>query len=482
MRRLALLLAVVSVAVGCKERNPDYCPDAGVMFHKSCSEYNASLDAQPDVTDARDAEGGGDAADAQDLADAVEAAPEVKPPICVVDDDCRTDGGTFACDTVDGGAMCVECTKNEHCAGTKPVCDPAARKCVECTGAAANAALECKVDSKKSVCLASSQSCVQCLDDSKCSGVTPKCDGHICRACRSDAECGGENVCLDSGACASAEVIFVEFKAAGCAGATGASDKPFCNPSDAVAAVAAGKGFVIVIKGPASGPLLLDTPVTTTIVVVGRKNTAGESPVIPLGVLTGVHVSTGNVLVRDLAVTGGTAASAKGAVVTGAGVTLTLRNVSIDTGTGLGVQADTGATLAMDQCTVKNNPGGGLLINGASYNVTNSVFATSSYGVKFNVPKAPTSFAFNTVVANTSIAVSCDLSNPQTLTASIVAGFNDSCTLTNCVTTAPTFDAARPFRLTAHLACPMAPASFPDHDIDGDARTAPIDCGADQFK
>ena len=37
--------------------------------------------------------------------------------------------------------------------------------------------------------------------------------------------------------------------------------------------------------------------------------------------------------------------------------------------------------------------------------------------------------------------------------------------------------------LTAPLACPATPTPpTPDHDIDGDPRTAPLDCGADQFQ
>ena len=90
-------------------------------------------------------------------------------------------------------------------------------------------------------------------------------------------------------------------------------------------------------------------------------------------------------------------------------------------------------------------------------------------------------YAFNTVVAGLGNAVSCDPGNAKSLTASVLSGGNDSCTLANCITTAPAFSPARPYHLTAHLACPTAPSTFPAHDFDGDSRATPLDCGADQL-
>jgi len=77
--------------------------------------------------------------------------------------------------------------------------------------------------------------------------------------------------------------------------------------------------------------------------------------------------------------------------------------------------------------------------------------------------------------------LTCDSTNPQALADSIVVGLNDSCTLTNTITTMPS--ALSGYHLTAHLPCPATPASpVPDHDVDGDPRTPPLDCGADQFQ
>ena len=184
-----------------------------------------------------------------------------------------------------------------------------------------------------------------------------------------------------------------------------------------------------------------------------------------------------------MTVTGGTAATSKGIIVSGATTALTLSNVQVSLGTGLGIQADTGAQLTMDRCTVNGNSVGGVLINGASYSIQNSVSAGNGYGIKFGAAATPraSQFSFSTIVGNTGNALTCDSSNVQTLTDSIVVGVVDSCTTLNSFVTPPAQLSG--YHLTAHLGCPNAPiASPPDHDIDGQLRPAPIDCGADQFQ
>ena len=62
---------------------------------------------------------------------------------------------------------------------------------------------------------------------------------------------------------------------------------------------------------------------------------------------------------------------------TGTGTKLRLVRVTVSLGTGLGVQADTGAELRMDRCLVQNNSVGGILINGASYDIQNTIIANN---------------------------------------------------------------------------------------------------------
>ena len=76
---------------------------------------------------------------------------------------------------------------------------------------------------------------------------------------------------------------------------------------------------------------------------------------IPATAATAVQVLSDTVLIRDLAVNGGTAATSKGIVVTGSSTELRLLNVHVNVVTGLGVQADAGTYLKMNRCTVDNN-------------------------------------------------------------------------------------------------------------------------------
>src|SRR5450432_1662398 len=224
------------------------------------------------------------------------------------------------------------------------------------------------------------------------------------------------------------------------------------------------------------------TAAPANVTIVGRNDSSGQAPTILLGVLTGIRIAAGNVVVNDLTITGGGSNTAKGVVVSGANTVVVLRRVTIATTQGLGIQVDTGASLTVDQCIVKENAIGGLLINGASYKVMNSVFATSGYGVKFNVPKPGSTFVSNTVVGNAGSAVTCDPSTPQMLVGSIVGGFNDSCVLVDSTAQIPPFDTNRPFHLLSPFPCTTDPVGAPAYDIDGDPRTSPIDCGADQFR
>lgn len=472
------VLAVLAVAfAACMKDNPNYCgnaPDAGF----NCLAADAAAHTEhpaPDAGDASDGDAHDDAADAADASDS-------KTPICVGDNDCvGTDAGTPACEiNGDAGARCVECTKNTHCSGDKPVCDTKTDTCVQCTGEATNATLECKTG-VLNLCDTTALSCVECLGNSNCSGAKPICDGKACRACKADAECGSPGICLDTGACATdTQTVFVEYNSNACPNADGTTSKPYCKAADAVAALVGNKS-VIVIRGPIPDQLSFSSALAAPVTVVGRMNGTGEPPTIPLTVATGISVTAGAVIVRDLNITGGTSTSATGVLVNGVNVSLTIRRVSITTGKGTGVQTAGSATLVMDQCVVKDKSEDGLVVDSASYTVTNSAFINNGSGVRFTNTKGTQQFVLNTIVNSTGNAATCDLTNAQKLSASIVAGHVASCVPDNCVTTAPAFDSSG-YHLTGHLSCPSAAPSTPNYDIDGDLRSAPIDCGADQFR
>ncbi|HSZ83838.1 MAG TPA: right-handed parallel beta-helix repeat-containing protein [Polyangia bacterium] len=283
---------------------------------------------------------------------------------------------------------------------------------------------------------------------------------------------------MADGHCATtSEVIFVEFNNGGCAGADGTSAKPYCAPNDGVAQLAAGRN-VIVLLGASGDRMTLNTNGVSPV-IIGRSSGS-----VPATAATAITVLSDTVLIRDLSVNAGTAPTSKGIAATGASTKLTLLRVTASLGTGLGVDAESGATLTMDECYVLNNSTGGILVNGAGYSIQNTVIAGNGYGVQFSAPvSASSQLRFNTVV-NNPIASTCDLTSTETFTNSIFTGPMVNCSVTDSVTIAPAFSTARPFHLTAHLPCPTAPAAgtFPDHDIDGDARTGTIDCGADQFQ
>ena len=151
---------------------------------------------------------------------------------------------------------------------------------------------------------------------------------------------------------------------------------------------------------------------------------------------------------------------------------------------GLGIEANTGATLRMDRCLVENNSAGGLSINGAGYDIQNSVFAANgSIQLQFASTSNPGTprFRFNSVVASSGIAAQCDVNNLRTLSESIIVG-GGSCNVVNSIQTMPTFSTTRPYHLTAATPCPSGdPASAPAYDVDGELRTVPFDCGADEY-
>ncbi len=497
-RHLLAVVAVVWVAAGCTKVNPNYCADAA---GHACNALDAATTDTPvDVVDATDVREGGEVSG--DGSHDVIEAPAERPtcsnatcavdggaPICDVDAGmcraCMTDGecagkGTMtpACD--DG--QCFACKTDDHCTvAAKPIC--ASHACRGCTAGST----ECATRGGTTPACASSGSCVQCVASTDCKTPnTPICNttANTCRACQTDAECPADpGVCMADGHCATtSEVIFVEYSAAGCAGADGTSAKPYCLPNDGVAQLSAGHN-VIVLRGAFGAQMTLSTSAVSPV-IIGRMNASSLVGSVPATVATAIAVSSDTVLIRDLTVNFGSTSTSKGIAVTGASTKVSLLRVTASLGTGLGVDAESGATLTMDECYVLNNSTGGILVNGSGYSIQNTVIASNGYGIQFSAPVATGSlFRFNTVVAN-SVSATCDLTNTESLAESIVTVPMINCSLVDSVTTAPTFSTMRPFHLTGHLACPTAPAagSFPDHDIDGDSRTGTIDCGADQFQ
>jgi hypothetical protein len=320
--------------------------------------------------------------------------------------------------------MCVGCVQKSDCGGTTPVC------------------------------YAATKTCVGCVEQSDCGGTKPICDAKACRSCNTDSECADSGICLDDGHCATTnEVVYVKNDVAVCSDTgTGTAAQPFCSPQRAVAALAPNRS-ALRLDGPDPLDRVTFSGFAFPVLVVG-KNGAVINP----GAGKGVFVTAGSgVKVRTLTIYGGAGS--------------------------LGVQADTGAELHIDGCLIRNNSVGGIVINGASYDVQNTIItnngASSGYGIQINAASPSSRFLFNTVASNP-VAASCNLGSADELKSSIVIGPVTNCPILNSVTS--TSSLSPTFHLTASVPCPNGtPASFPDHDFDGDPRTAPVDCGADQF-
>lgn len=536
MTRAGLLLLLAGTLLACRtyENGPLFCEKEG-----PCANMTGHCDMPSKTCVLNDA---GDAGPTTDAEDDVPASPveapdgsAVETPSgCSSDNDCHSPKP--ACNISTGA--CVGCTAS-YCGkpanSATPLCDTAMDKCVQCTATSKNlcvdnnpvcelttgfcrgctssgecgtatpvcntatgtkhgACVQCTGNSDCTrsgvagpACNLTNNTCVPCVASSDCPADNPICDvaKNSCHPCSEDKDCsnaftGGPGLCVAGRCPKETEVVYVEFNGNGCPGANGSSQNPYCTPNVGAAALASGRR-VLVLRGAASDRLTLATSGVSPV-IVGRKNAVGDAPSIPATSTTAVTISGDNVLIRDLTLNLGSTAASKGVLVTGTGTKLQLLRVTAQLGTGLGVDAESGADLHMDECLVQNNSAGGVLINDASYQIQNSIFAGNLYGAKFNVPRAPSSFTFNTIVGNTGNAVTCDPSHMQQLVGSIIIGANDSCDIENSWTTPQAFDAARPFHLTNRIGCPMGDPSVPaEHDFDGTSRTKPFDCGADQY-
>jgi hypothetical protein len=489
--RLPLALAVAVACLACNptklkqgycHTNAD-CGDGGVTCNKITRKCEA-MDASMDRSEVGDAGGGRDGSDAQDAF------------TCNRCGDAGADGGPSVCDM--DARMCVECLADGHCnadGSVSKVCDTSTRTCVGCLADG-----HCNADGSVSkVCDTSTRTCVGCLPSNDiCTGTTPICTNKTCRPCTADTQCA-TGICMEDGHCAgTGEILFVEFNSNGCPGADGTSAKPYCAPNEAVAQLLSNRN-VIVIRGPTADRMVLNTTGVAPV-VVGKPATGNVPASIPATAATAVQVLSDTVLIRDLTINGGTAATSKGIVVAGSSTVLSLLNVRVNVVTGLGLQADTGTQLKMNRCTIDNNSRGGVQLGTLSFDITNTVIAKNGPGMdtggvtwgglRINatgttVPSS-TRFVNNTIVENNPVAFSCatDISINQSIVFGNTSGDGAGCTIATCCST------GNPLLTTTYRLMSGSPCadkidttmSLPD-DIDGQARPNGVksDCGADEL-
>jgi len=315
---------------------------------------------------------------------------------CASDDDCTGKEAPYCAQ-----GRCVSCKTGAHCGGGAPICS-ASHTCVSCAAVdagcpAATPACEansgrcleclgdgdCTKDASKSFCQAGTCAgcagagaaacvgrnpakpvcmpgglCVECATSDDCkSAAKPICDttANACVACTRDEQCqakvGGPGVCMaqQDGHCATdTETVYVGKNGAGTCSDSGAgsAQTPYCTAQTAIGVAKSASRPVVVVMGQVGGFSLgaLSAPLT----VVGRS-----AIISPADYADGISITSGEIYLRALTVAG---------------------NPSGVTGMGVNAQAATGATvvLHMDGCTVKDNPGGGILLAGASFDIRNS--------------------------------------------------------------------------------------------------------------
>jgi len=148
--------------------------------------------------------------------------------------------------------------------------------------------------------------------------------------------------------------------------------------------LASGKRLVI-IRGSVSGTAAWNLP-TSQVTIIGQNT----------GVLTGngsaatMHLTGGDFYMRDLSITGGSP----------------------------GLWADGGAIARLDHVSVSNNAAGGILLDGAGFDIKNTTVNSNGAntagagafgGIRIqNPPATPKMLSFSTVNDNQLIGVSCD--------------------------------------------------------------------------
>ncbi len=348
----------------------------------------------------------------------------------------RTDGKLVCAPSGTAAGQCVECAGDSQCTSNvaKGFCVANA-----CTGCNTPGATGCAARTDgKAVCAAAGTlagQCVACASSGDCKVATsPICTAvNVCVACTADSQCvaklgttGNPGVCMSNidGHCATdAETIYVH-NVTGCTNSTtsGTAAVPFCDGKSGVNAVASTTGKILAVMVGALADFSISVP-AKVVTVVGKG-----AVITPAAFNDGIDVTAGEVYLRGITVQG-----------------------SLSAGTKIGINAGTGVTLHMDTCSVIGNPGGGILLNGAAFDIEDTTVTgngpgttgpTSWGGILVNALPAsgPTTLNLVTVQNNKQVGLACSAAVSGTgVLATGNAGGVDigaSCGFTSCSTSA----------------------------------------------
>jgi hypothetical protein len=275
--------------------------------------------------------------------------------------------------------------------------------------------------------------CIECSSDSQCpSPTSPICDltTNTCGPCTTDAQCVAKlgadpGVCMfhTDGHCAtSTETVYVA-NAVGCLSSAtpggGSPTVPFCSLGPAVPSSDVRE--LIVVRGTVAGSSSIQQG---TLSIVGQQS----AKVTPDTGEPGIQISGAAVYIRGLRITGGDS---------------------------VGISAGAGATLTLDQVKVDACAGGGVLLDGAGFNIENTTVTgngpgtfmalTTWGGLLVNNPPAgnPTKLSLLTVENNLAPGVSCS-TNLSAMASGVLASgnstadVNPTCGFSSCGGPGPT--------------------------------------------
>jgi hypothetical protein len=509
MRAMALLLVVVGLAAaacGTKARKIPCADDGACPLGTICAVVGPEslcVDRAPETVSGAeadasqaDANGARDAARA-DVRDAGLEAGAVdlgRPPECDEATTCAVPARPHCAVDL---RKCVECTTADHCPDDKPYCN-ASGACVGCTEAAMGC-VHAKNGDKRPHCEMTSGRCQACVAHDHCgAGQVCKDKGGAkdCGACTVDADCVGSwgaepmaGVCLEGACPLRKDVVYVAGRVgcpdgAGMGAGIGSYDNPFCDLGYAMT-IAMGKApRIVVLKAGRSVAGFTFTGGADRVTLVGEKGAQiGPAPGI------GISVKAGSLHVRGIKVVGAGNANDHG------------------------VYAEGSSMLKLDRCVVEGN-NGGIYVNGASFEITNTVIAGNRaatatilipmtgmvsvpFAGAFLLPRAGEAakrFEWNTVVNNAGIGVRCASALPvkallldgNRATPGAPAQNLELCADEGSSMDAPLFSEAEPYHLSSRSPCRNpagAGATGPSHDLDGDLRPqeGALDCGADEY-
>jgi hypothetical protein len=235
------------------------------------------------------------------------------------------DGGDGG-DAGDGGDGGFKCKANGDCSGTTPACR-ADGVCVGCLGDN-----DCVMPAKP-ICNVSTNTCGPCMSDSECVARFPSNGPGVCMA-HQDGHCATDD-----------ETVYVQnIPACVALGSTGAgtADKPFCTIQAAIASLATRS--LIVVRGTIAGSTTVQSG---SLSIVGQQG----AKISPATAMPGLQVS---------------------------GSSLYMRGVRVSAGDDVGINAGSASTLSLDTVVVDNCAGGGILIDGAAFDIKNTKVMNNS--------------------------------------------------------------------------------------------------------